>query len=57
MGGGENNQLALDLDKINQIEDEPRRANNGFDVEAAFLQSSMSQRSNLFGNSNQLLLN
>jgi hypothetical protein len=37
MGGGENNQLALDLDKINQIEDEPRRANNGFDVEAAFL--------------------
>jgi len=49
-----NKQLALDLDKISQTKDESKKknANGAFDIEAAFQQSSLSQRSNLFGNNN-----
>lgn len=58
---GGNRQLALDLGKIYQTKDETQKKNasGAFDVEAAFRQSSLSQRSNFFGNANnqQLHLN
>jgi hypothetical protein len=58
---GGNRQLALDLGRIYQTKDETQKksASGAFDVEAAFRQSSLSQRSNFFGNANnqQLQLN
>lgn len=58
---GGNRQLALDLGRIYQTKDETQKksASGAFDVEAAFRQSSLSQRSNFFGNANnqQLHLN
>ena len=53
-----NKKLALDLGKIYQTKDETNQKKNGvFDIEAAFQQSSLSQRSNLFNNANKQQLN
>ena len=50
----ESKQFALDLGKIYQSKDESVKKAGGFDIEAAFQQSSMSQRSNMFGANNQM---
>ena len=50
----ENKQFALDLGKIYQQKDESIKKAGGFDIEAAFQQSSMSQRSNMFGANSQV---
>lgn len=53
--------LVLDLDKVAQLKEQTTKKNEtnhnliGFDFEAAFQQSSLSQRSNFFGGNEYLI--